>query len=82
MCKAMVNKIYTSSPLDKISDDITSLDAAEYINNQHNDYGFALDVRMFKQHQHQDKELQKQIVMELKKDPYSTQYTTKEVEGI
>ena len=55
--------------------------AAGFINALYNDYEFALEVRILNKHQQQDIEMQKQISLEHKNDPHSTQYTTKEVEG-
>ena len=74
--------IYTSGPLDEISDDITSIDAADYIKERYSDCEFALDVRMFKLHQQQDAEMQKQIRKEFNNDPHSTRFTNKMVEGV
>ena len=61
----MVSMIYTSGPLDEVSDDITNINAVEYIKEQYSDCEFALDVRMFKLHQQQDTEMQKQIKKEI-----------------
>ena len=72
----------TSSPTEEILDDITALDASEFIDARFDNCEFALDVRMFEKHQQQDKVLQLQIKEELKKHPNGTLYTTKEVEGV
>ena len=50
-CKALVAMNIASSPTDEISDDITALDASEFIEAQYDNCQFALDVRMFEKHQ-------------------------------
>ena len=72
----------TSSPTEEISDEITALDASEFIDATFDNCEFALDVRMFEQHQKQDKVLQTIVNKELEKHPNGTTYTTKEVEGV
>ena len=51
-----------------------------YIEQEHTDCIFALDVRMFKKHQDEDKELHKQIANAKAKN--SNYFTTKIVEGV
>ena len=81
-CKALVAMNMESSPTEEILDDITALDASEFIDARFDNCEFALDVRMFEKHQQQDKVLQLQIKEELDKHPNGTLYTTKEVEGV
>ena len=71
---------YTSSAVDKVSNEITAMDAAELISERYSDCEFALNVNMFHYHQDKDKVMLKQIPKEIKKNPNSTLYTTKEVE--
>ena len=82
LCTAMVSMIHTSGPLTEVLDDITSINAAEYIKERYSDCEFALDVRIFKLHQQQDAEMKKQIKKEFNNDPHSTHFTTKMVEGV
>ena len=64
------------------------MDAAELRSEKYSDYEFALDVNMFHYHYHyhyhqdKDKEILKQIQHEIKRNPHSTFYITKEVEGV
>ena len=81
-CKALVAMNMTSSPTEEISNEITALDASEFIDARFNNCEFALDVRMFEQHQQQDKVLQTIVKKELERHPNGTKYTTKEVEGV
>ena len=81
-CKNLVEMNMTSSPTEEVSDEITALDASEFINARFDNCEFALDVRMFEQHQKQDKVLQTIVNKELDKHPNGTKYTTKEVEGV
>ena len=71
-----------SSPTDEISDDITALDASQFISERCNDCELASDVCMFEKHQQQDKLLKNHNEEELKQRPNSMVYTTKEVEGV
>ena len=52
LCKNMVAINYTSSAIDKVSDEITTMNAAELISEKYSDCEFALNVNMF--HYHQD----------------------------
>ena len=76
-CKSLVEMNMTSSPTEEVSDEITALDASEFINARFDNCEFALDVRMFEQHQQQDKVLQTIVNKELEKHPNGTKYTTK-----
>ena len=71
-----------SSPTEQISDEVTVLDTAEFIDARFDKCKFALYVRMFEHHQKQDRVLQTMVNKELEKHPNGTKYTTKEVEGI
>ena len=81
-CKNLVEMNMNSSPTEEISDKITALDAAEFIDAQFSNCEFALDVRMFNEHQQEDDVLQDTIKNELNRHPETTLYTTKEVEGV
>ena len=81
-CKNLVKMNMRSSDNEEISDEITALDASEFIDATFDNCEFALDVRMFDQHQKQDKTLQTKVNKELEKHPNGNTYTTKEVEGI
>ena len=72
----------SSSQTEEISDEITALDASEFIDATFDNCKFALDVRMFDQHQKQDKALQTKVNKELEKHINGTTYTMKEVEGV
>ena len=50
-CKALVAMNMTSSPTEEISDEITALDASEFIDACFDNCEFTLDVRMFEQYQ-------------------------------
>ena len=65
-CKNLVEMNMNSSPTEEISDEITALDAAEFIDAQFDNCKFALDVRMFNKHQQKDDVLQDTIKNELK----------------
>ena len=78
----MVAMNMTSSPTEEILDDITALNASEFIDPCFDNCKFSLDVRMFEIYQQQDKVLQVHIKEELNKRPNGTLYTTKEVEGV
>ena len=82
ICKNMFAMNYTSSTIDKVSDEITAMDAAELKRKKYSDCEFSLNVNMFHYHQDKDKEILKQVQNEIRKNPYSTLYTTKEVEGV
>ena len=58
------------------------MDAAELISEKYSGSEFTLDVNMFHYHQDKDKEILKQVRNKIRKNPHSTLYTTKEVEGI
>ena len=73
---------YTSSAIDEVPDEVTTMDVAELINERYSNCEFALDVNMFNYHQQKDKEIQTQIEKEIKEYPNSTLYTTKEVEEV
>ena len=81
-CKSLVAMNMTSSPTEEISDEITALDIVELIDARFNNCEFAFDVRIFEQHQQQDKVLQTIVNKELERHPNGTKYTTKEVEGV
>ena len=49
--KSLVAMNMTSSPTEEISDKITALDASKFIGACFDNCEFALDVRMFEQHQ-------------------------------
>ena len=74
--KSLVTMNMTSSPAEKKSEEITALDAAEFIDARFDNCEFALDVQMFVQHQKQDKVLQTIVTKELKKHPNDIKYTT------
>ena len=81
-CKSLVAMNMTSSPTEEISDEITALDASEFIDTYFDNCEFALDVRMFEKHQQKDKVVQNIVKKELERHPNGTKYTTKEVEGV
>ena len=72
----------TSSPTEDIADEITALNASEFIDTRFDNCKFVLDVRMFDKHQQQDEVLHNTIKEELKRHPNGTLYTTKEVGGV
>ena len=72
----------SSSQTEEISDEITAFDASEFIDTTFDNCEFALNVRMFEQHQKQDKALQTKVNKELEKHLNGNTYTTKEVEGV
>ena len=78
----MVAMNYTNSAIDKVSNEITTMDAAELISEKYSDCEFALNVNMFYYHQDKDKEILKQVQTKIRKNPHSTLYTTKEVKGV
>ena len=78
----MVAMSYTSNAIDKILDERTAMNAAELISEKYSDCAFALDVNMFHYYQDKNKEILKQVQNEIRKNPHSTFYTTKEVEGV
>ena len=55
-CKSLVAMNMASSPTKEISDEITALDAAEFIDACFDNCEFALDVRMFEHHLDLDQE--------------------------
>ena len=55
LCENMIAMSYTSSAIDKVSNEITAIDAAKLISEKYSDYEFALDVNMFHYHQVRDK---------------------------
>ena len=57
----MVAMNYTSSAIDKVSDEITAMDAAELISERYSNCEFAIDVNIFHYHQDKDKEILTQI---------------------
>ena len=78
LCHNFVAMEYEEDMFD-MDDRILSIDDANaYIEEEHTDCEFALDVRMFKKHQDDDKELQKRI----KRAQHTTYFTTKVVEGV
>ena len=81
-CKVLVAMNMTNSPTKEISDEITALDASEFNDACFDNCEFTHDVRIFEQHQQQDKVLQTIVNKELERHPNGTKYTTKEVEGV
>ena len=73
-CKNLVEMNMNSSPTEEISDKITALDAAEFIDARFDNCKFALDVPMFNKHQQEDNVLQDTIKTKLKRYPETTIY--------
>ena len=73
-CKSLVEMNMNSSPNEEISNAITALDAAEFIDARFDHCKFALDVRMFKKHQQENDVLQDTIKNKLKRHPETTIY--------
>ena len=60
-CKNLVQMNMSSSDNEEISDEITALDASEFIAATFDNCEFVLDIRMFEQHQKLDKALQTKV---------------------
>ena len=58
---------HTSSLIDKVSSEVTTMDTTDLIIEQYSNCEFALDVNMFNYCQQKDKEIQTQIEKETKK---------------
>ena len=62
-----------------LNDEVSESQSRFFVQDEYMDMEFALDAKMFKEHQDRDEELQKKLKTALKND--NTSYTIKNVEG-